>query len=138
MDLKPNLVAHPSLHFSGEMIFNWKPIFAVYLLKKTLKDYLADHYSITFEVIRRPSCHTLSNVFDKSRIVPQTTKDGFASQTVKTSCVMAIGWCILGSLGRNTNWLLFKKKFSCENSWILSSDTFSNIFEHICNKDTSW
>ena len=44
------------------------------------------------------------------------TKDGFASKAVKILCVMAISWCILELLGRNTDWLLFNMLAISKNS----------------------
>ena len=48
---------------------------------------------------------------------------------------MAIIWCILESIGRKPDWLLFNKRSLSKNLQILSSNNFPNIFEQIGNKD---
>ena len=66
---------------------------------------------------------------------PPELRHGFASKAVKISCVMAIIWCILESIGRKADWLLFNKRSLSKNLQILSSNNFPNIFEQIGNKD---
>ena len=54
---------------------------------------------------------TLSKALDKSRKIPQTSKEGLASKTVKVLCVIAISWCIQESRGLKPDRSVLSRQF---------------------------
>ena len=93
--------------------------------------------SLFFSLYRRPSCQTLSNVFDKSKKTPWTSNDGLASNALKVLWVIEISWLINTRIFWFKAWLRTTYEvFSIINSKIASKTSFSKTLEQIGTKDT--
>ena len=86
---------------------------------------------LLFSLYMWPSCQALSNALDRSRKTPRTSNKGLASEAQNILCVIAICWCMQGSLGQDPDWMLLKRLFLSMKPWIMSKISFSKILEQM-------
>ena len=82
---------------------------------------------------KSPFGYTLSNTFEMSKSVPQTSR--WLSKDLEILWVMDRSWSINKSPGLKSDWLGDIKLFYAKNSYMLLKNNISNIFPAIERKD---
>ena len=82
---------------------------------------------------KSPFGYTLSNTFEMSKSVPQTSR--WLSKDLEILWVMDRSWPINKSPGLKSDWLGDIKLFYAKNSYMLLKNNISNIFPAIERKD---